>query len=435
MCLPKYDRRDLHNDAEYCSRAGFGQYHCPNSLADFRWRPGTMADMEAGLVKEAIEAARRALREMEASEVPAKLRRVVASSARNLPRPLESGLMDAIDEYEWLRDKALEKLPEDVAGPPRWYLERPDLWEEDLAAAATERAAGSEQRQVDKLTQEVLDLIEQRDQAREKAKALRAVLELERAEHRDVVTSLKQGRKVPVRPLADDRRQVEGLEAENQRLERLVVGQQTRLDKTRAELLRSRRATAPNDDSANVRSNDPVSLARQLDRFAAAALPDAVVIHTTSTLGSPPVADVLSLPPGIAPDAPSAIDYLLTRVEPMWVIVDGYNVSYHLDAAGFSTPAARTKVANGLTRLRARATGKIRVTIVWDSSEQATEGPAVAGIERKFVPDADEEVRRLSHEANGLVVVISTDREVHAGVASGTLVLWSEAFADWMKSH
>lgn len=394
-----------------------------------------MADMEALLVKEAIAAARRALREMETSEVPAKLRRVVASSARSLPRPLESGLMDAIDEHEWLRDKALEMLSEDVTGPPRWYLERPDSWQEDLAAAATERAANSEQRQVEKLQHDVLDLIEQRDQAREKAKALRAVLESERAEHRDVVASLKQGRKVPLPPATDNRREVEELDAANRRLEELVLAQQTRLDKTRAELLRSRRATAPSDDSASVRSNDPVSLARQLDRFAAAALPDAVVTHATSTRGDSPAADELSLPPGIAPDAPAAIDYLLTRVAPLWVIVDGYNVSYHLDAAGFSTPAARTKVANGLTSLRARAAGKIRVTIVWDSSEEATDGPAVAGIERKFVPDADEEVRRLSREATGPVVVISTDREVHAGVASGTLVLWSEAFADWVKSH
>ena len=77
----------------------------------------------------------------------------------------------------------------------------------------------------------------------------------------------------------------------------------------------------------------------------------------------------------------------------------------------------------------------MRITVVWDSTEDATEAPTATGIERKFVADADEEVRRLSHEATGDVVVISTDREVHAGVAPGTLVLWSEALAEWLRAR
>ena len=142
-----------------------------------------------------------------------------------------------------------------------------------------------------------------------------------------------------------------------------------------------------------------------------------------------------ALPPGITPDSAAAIGFLIDRAEPVWIIVDGYNASFHVDGVGFATPAARTRVTNGLAGLRARASGPMRITVVWDSTEEETEGPTATGIERKFVADADEEVRRLSHEANGDVVVISTDREVHSGVAPGTLVLWSEALAEWLRAR
>lgn len=394
--------------------------------------------MDGKLVSDAVVAARRALKELEPTEVPPRLRRIASSSARWLPAPLERTLIEALDEHGWLREKALDEMPAGVEGPSRLFLERPDDWDVEIDRLAAAAAISAEQRLIGDLTREVESLTMQRDQARDKAKALQTTLESERAIHREAIAGLRDERK-PIAPeRLDQTRIVEELVERNKVLDQQLADRERRLEKTRADLLKARRAI-PRSESAEteIRSADPVSLGRQLDRMMATARPDPAAGGGAgqSGLTEDSTPGVFALPRGITPDSAAAIGFLANRSEPTWIIVDGYNASFHVDGVGFATPAARTRVINGLAGLRARASGQMRITVVWDSTEEETEGPTATGVERKFVADADEEVRRLSHEANGDVVVISTDREVHAGVAPGTLVLWSEAVADWLRSR
>lgn len=395
--------------------------------------------MDGKLISDAVAAARRALKELEPTEVPPRLRRIASSSARWLPAPLERTLIEALDEHGWLRGKALEEMPADVEGPSRLFLERPDDWDTEIDRIAAAAAVSEEQRLIGDLTREVESLTMQRDQARDKAKALQANLESERASQREAIAALRDERK-PVAPQTPDQtRHVEELVERNKILAQQLADRERRLEKTRADLLKARRAIPRNESAeTEIRSTDPVSLGRHLDRMMATARPDPALgggFGSQAGLSDGPMPGHFALPRGITPDSAAAIGFLADRAEPVWIIVDGYNASFHVDGVGFATPAARTRVTNGLAGLRARASAPMRITVVWDSTEEETEGPTAAGIERKFVADADEEVRRLSHEANGDVVVISTDREVHAGVAPGTLVLWSEALAEWLRAR
>ncbi|MBK5268690.1 MAG: hypothetical protein JJE47_14810 [Acidimicrobiia bacterium] len=397
--------------------------------------------MDGKLVTEAVSAARRALNELEPVEIPPRLRRIAASSARWLPAPLERTLIEALDEHEWLRVKALEELPEENNGPSRLFLERLDGWETELDGLVAEDASSADQRLIGQLTRDIEGLALQRDQAKDKAKAIQALLDGERADHRQAIAELRDEQKPARHPAPDQSRLIQELRDLNLALSDQLADREMRLEKTRADLLKARRAI-PNAESrdSSGRSADPVSLARELDRLMVTARPDAV-LATDASIASQggttqaTTGDELRLPQGITPDSAAAIGYLLGRSQPTWVIVDGYNVSFHVDGAGFSTPTARAKVAYGLAGMGLRASGPMRITVVWDSTEEATEGPAASGVERKFVADADEEVRRLSKQRQGDVVVISTDREIHSGVAPGTLVLWSEAFAEWLRTR
>ncbi|MBU1494031.1 MAG: hypothetical protein KJ956_08700, partial [Actinobacteria bacterium] len=107
----------------------------------------------------ALDAARSALRELDADQVPNDLRRV-AGYGGSLPPPLAKSLLRGLEQYEWLREQSSRQLPPegggdrgagDRGGDDRieaavLYLERPDGWEIRLAeiAWATGMAAGEE---------------------------------------------------------------------------------------------------------------------------------------------------------------------------------------------------------------------------------------------------------------------------------------------------
>ena len=107
-----------------------------------------MIDPSSPLLLPAVDAARRALREMESEDVPASVHRVARSTARRLPPPLARSLAEALDDDAWLREKAAEAWPEadpDAASPKlavsALFLLRPDGWEEraeEIVAAEEE---------------------------------------------------------------------------------------------------------------------------------------------------------------------------------------------------------------------------------------------------------------------------------------------------------
>lgn len=401
-----------------------------------------MRRMDGRLISDALSAAHRVLRDLDPSNVPVRLRKVAASSAKRLPVPLEAALILAIDEHAWLRDKTLEALPDSAGPASRLYLERSTGWEAELERLESDVAAVAEDRTVDALNRQLEATISQRDQARAKARLLQSSLDKLQLQQRIALAARRSEDKPTVesdgqlsKRVVELELEVRSLSTQVEELSTQLEEREQRLERSRADLLKARRVVPSPAalDSAGV-SIDPIGLAQTLDRIAVTARPDARigemerVVELASATG-------LVLPLGVGPDSAAAFTYLLERTEPTWVIVDGYNASFHVDAVGFATKVARSKVSAGLASLRNRAAGRMRVTVVWDSAEDSSDGPVEGGIEHKFVPDADEEVRRLSREGTGDVVVISTDREVHAGVAAGTLVLWSEAFASWLRDR
>ena len=108
-----------------------------------------MADPLHIVLKQAIDASRKALADLDADQVPADLRRVYTSPGGRLPPPLVETLLSGLDRYEWLREKALEVWDDadsaagGPAGAAAGFLQREGTWVRVLARAvakATEDA-------------------------------------------------------------------------------------------------------------------------------------------------------------------------------------------------------------------------------------------------------------------------------------------------------
>ncbi len=424
----------MHNGAEYCILSRFV------NVVDRQVVECSV--MDGRLISEALSAARSVLRDLEPSDVPVRLRKVAASSAKRLPVPLETALISAIDEHAWLRDKALDVLADSAGTASRIFLDRSDGWDAELERLESEVAAVAEDRTVEALNRQLEAVTSQRDQARAKARLLQSSLDKLQLQQRISLAARRsdENRTVGVddhlsKRVVELESEVQTLRTELEELRTQLEDREQRLERSRADLLKARRVGASPAalDGSGV-SIDPIGLAQTLDRIAVTARPDAQIGEIERAV-EPAAVTGLALPLGVGPDSAAAVTYLSQRTEPTWVIVDGYNASFHVDAIGFATKVARSRVRAGLASLRNRAAGRMRVTVVWDSAEDPSDGPSDGGIEQRFVADADEEVRRLSREATGDAVVISTDREVHAGVAAGTLVLWSEALAAWLRDR
>ena len=84
------------------------------------------------------------------------------------------------------------------------------------------------------------------------------------------------------------------------------------------------------------------------------------------------------LPKGVAPDARTAIEWLLGVETAVTVIVDGYNVGFLMQGERSPGPA-RARVAPVLQHLQKMAKGPLKVVVVYDSNIGPAEGPLVAG--------------------------------------------------------
>jgi len=100
-----------------------------------------MADPLHIVLKQAIDASRKALADLDADQVPADLRRVYTSPGGRLPPPLVETLLSGLDRYEWLREKALEVWDDadsaagGPAGAAAGFLQREGTWVRVLARA------------------------------------------------------------------------------------------------------------------------------------------------------------------------------------------------------------------------------------------------------------------------------------------------------------
>lgn len=343
------------------------------------------------------------------------------------------GLLTALDEDESLRSSALDRLDGDApnAGVARLWLRRPEGWEQEFADIVGEEVARSAADVEAGLRAEIRRLEGQREaDAGKLAELRRAVADLEA---RVVAERQRRGAAVS-QAVAEASAEAAGLRrrlAEVTDERDAVVDERDRLAErlgdARAELLELRRqrgesTPAPVDPGW---ATDPIGLARRADEVvdAARARIDRSAEPPPSAAPTPDSGPGPALPPGVAPDTAEAIDALLG-----WsgvVAVDGYNLAGALGADLGDPPAARDVVRRVADRFRARSDG--RLLLVFDSAD----GAGTRSGER-FVPDADEELRRLAAAEPAATVVVSDDREVIDGVTRvGGVAVWSAAMAAW----
>lgn len=393
----------------------------------------------------AFELARAALKDLDADQVPARLR-AVAGHPGDLTPDLARRLARELDQLEWLRLRALEAWPEadpEKPGPDRasaLFLARPDGWAAALVLAVGEAASAA---RGEGRVQEGSDrdsVAADRDSW--KAKARDALKKLSSAEAE--LARVEKSLRAPERALkAADAKAAAGRQkaaaAEAAALEALqgqVEAGQADVKKAREEIRRLRRALGDAEARAEEArtgpgwlGRDPVDLARHLDDLMTRARR-----ATAPTVDESAAAETVVLPAGVAPDSPEAIAAVLQVGGPIAVIVDGYNAGL---AFGKGTPAeVRERIETLLRRLRRLGSPAMTVTVIWDSAAEDSLSRRPGGLDVRFAPPgvpADDIVVEVAARSRQSVV-ITNDREVRERAErTGALALWSDALVAWAR--
>ncbi len=394
-----------------------------------------------GILNDAIAAGRAALRDLDPPEVPASLQRVAACSGGKLPPPLAARLLSEIDDNDWLREKILESWDGSADSASGLFLHRPNGWWLGLADQGGMAAGDKEQLRVEELKKQL-----------DKAEAKRDAAASKSAELKKALADAKQRGKQKAeaaRRSAEARFAAESAELAATRADAEVLGDRLeKLGSEHAELqdafdtLRTRLAKArrfridePGQRGSSLSvPSDPVKLARLLDLQSASYGRTPGATPEPSREASAP----LMLDAGVRPDSSDAVRWLLTLDKAAVVLVDGYNAQFHIDRTDFTSGAARRRLIDALKRLRAAATTKHRIVVVYDSTlpGDRVARSSAAGVEVRFAEKdriADEEIVEMVGRLDR-VIVVSSDREVREGAeAAGAVVLWSEALSGWLE--
>lgn len=403
--------------------------------------------MALDLLGRAFEAARKALRDLEAKQVPASLRPVVAHPGK-LVRHLVAPLVEAIDEHEWLRERSLEAWPEadtEPGAPDRasaLFLRRPSGWEFELAQIAHERGTvqgaadvGKTDREVKNLEKALAAAKDREAKARKRSEALEAEMRQLRKQMADPIRS---ERAAESRARAD-------LEAEQARaatdragLEERLSGAVNEADTLRRELIEIRRDRAAvlrrleeSRGGAAWTDRDPIAMATHFDDMAAQAR----LSRDTPEAEGEGTVTPFALPAGVSPDQAEAIDALTRHRGALLVLVDGYNVGLKLSDG--TAPEIRERLHDALDRIVTLSDGALRPVVIWDSAVEESGSVRRGRLEVRFPPagrSADDEIVELAQQSDIPVVVLSSDREVRElSEAAGAMPLWAEAFVRWAQ--
>jgi len=399
------------------------------------------------LLKPALEAARGALRDLDADQVPNDLRSVVAYGGGSLPPPRAKSLLRGLERYEWLREKAGELFEgaDDDGGKGEassLYLTRPEGWALRLAEIAASEGAragsGADRVAADKVQELTSGLVAARSRLREAQRASRPTISARESRIAELIAERKSESAADARGEREVREAMAsaGEAAARYRRERDEAMEAARVAREVARRERSQRrraemAAAGIEETGSWVGEDAEALAIRLDQTAQMARPPAVAPSPGAGLD----ADRPALPGGVAPDAPAAIDWLLALDLPVTVVVDGYNVGYMLCDEQIPT-AARERMEPVLSRLQRVSAGGLRVIVIYDSTLGPGETvPSPGPLEVRFSEadrTADDEIIDLVGRVDGVVVVISGDREVREEAeASGAIPLWSKALVSW----
>jgi len=402
------------------------------------------------LLGDAIEAARHALRDLDADQVPASLRRIAGYAGGTLPPPFARSLVSELAVNEFLRSKALdawagERPPTRADSLASYrFLERGAGWSMDVAAAAF--GQGAKAMAVGDRALEI-----ERDGFEAEAASLRERLKTLRKDHQRLEGELKRVTQISREPAKEERiaeRRLTGeLEEANRRhaialaeLESRLASARQELDAVREGALLERRLRADAESAHRAAvapespSMDPDALAESLDviaALAAAAGPSSALDDGPSGVAAP---GPLQFPSKIRPDTSEAIDWLMDAGDSI-VLIDGYNVGF-LMAGRVDGARARMLVAEVAGRLAAGAK-QAEIVVVFDSEIASDGGTSQrTGSVEIFYPSdrsADDEIVERSGR-RPRTVVITNDRDVrHRAEAEGAIALWSDALAEWSR--
>ena len=380
-----------------------------------------------------VKQVRRALRELDPKEIPASLRKVAATEGGRLPPPLLAKLLAELDANQWLRERLVELLDDRIDPATESFLVRGDGWWLEPVTAAVEaartrppRPAGDE---VAELQRKLATTTERLAAARSDRDRLGVELKESRAARARLVDPDEAGAGI------------DGVRAENQRLTAALADAQAgraaaeeRVENLR---LRSRAAGAATQIPSHPRPRavgmgDPVDVARRLDTEIRALAAGVTQPQPEEAERPPAPAEPITplrLPPGLSPDQPEAVAWLLDSAPPATVVVDGYNVTFLLGRVDFHGKDARNRLIGLLGRLASRKPH--RFTVVFDSAQPPGEPLRRGDVEMRFSSGekADDLIVELAATLGDLpVVVVTNDRELRERVeAVGALSLWGDA--------
>ncbi len=395
-----------------------------------------------------VDLARKVLADLDPDQVPGRLAGIVAQTRPALVIPMQNRLINEVDGNEWLRRRIAEEFDGGVdAEDPLeraayLFLHRPDGWSDDLREISQRSQLAEQATRIEEMANCINDLKTELEDWRNQAKRNRKLANEAAAEaeaNRRVAAAraeaLRRQDEGSITALRRDNRVLRG-DLEASRTEQLAL--RGRLDEVRAELQRERRAPRLIDRPAAPSawaSLDLVDSARFLDDMVESFSPESSFSETTGSVEEP-----LDLPSGVSPDDRSAIEWLLTIERDFVLLVDGYNVGYHLDNSRFSSPDIRRRLENDIARFKNLARGRPRVVLVYDSDQTGvtTRDPGPSGIEIRFTHtghSADDEILAEAADLGTAAVVVSTDRRVREGAEEfGSLGLWSESMAEWIRN-
>lgn len=380
----------------------------------------------------AVRQVRRALRELEASELPASLRKVAATEGGRLPPPLMAKLLTELDSNEWLRRRLGEKLGDRIDPATEAFLARGDDWWIDVVGASIEAARARPPEPA----------VDEASALRDKLAVARGRLEEAEAERERLRGELRTSRSELARRHDEERKEVEleALRAENRRLDAALgaeASQRHLAEQRVADLKRRSRTTVAGPGPPahprprTVGMGDPAEVGRRLDTeiaALAAAVPSPAASAAEPLPAPPPQpATALRLPQGIAPDRPEAVRWVLDRADPVRLVVDGYNVTYLVDPTDFHGGAARRRLVSLLGRLASRRPHP--VVVVFDSAQPPGSPGRVGDVEIVFTSGekADDRIVDLARASELPVAVVTNDRELRDRAEEvGALTVWAD---------
>lgn len=371
-----------------------------------------------------ISPALRALARLDSAEVPARVQPLVGKSGR-LPKPLARSLIAELDRNPWLRDKVIEEWKDLDASDPKnataaLFLLRPKNWEKEARELAAKQARAS-------ADQEEVALEREMKKALKKIEALSAKVDRLQTELLERDEQVRARRERPDKSVPDRRRELANLAAELERERDLRRAAEEQIMTLR------RRQTKKASPSVAVRrgiGGTPLQIAKQLDsQLSAFSVTPRLVPVESASSDSEPLPKLAM--PGVRPDQPGAVDWLIDEAGELTLAIDGWNLAHLFKSPPSSRERDRViSLARKVGRERKLRGHSSRLVVFFDSSENPSPIPTrPREVSVSYPPSADESLIEM---AGPRVVIVTSDHRVRdQSERRQAVVLWSEAMHGW----